>query len=187
MITIRQGEKTDSAAIANYLMLAMEEIVYLFIGQRDEQQANHFLKTLVEQEGNQYSYHHNWVIESDGEIVATALVYNGADLDRLRKPVKELVERQFNRPFQPEDETQPGEYYIDCIGVNPNQQGKGFGSKVLDFLIQEYVEKQNLTLGLLVDDDNPKAKKLYERLGFKVMGKKTLLGKSLDHMQLSKG
>ena len=83
----------------------------------------------------------------------------------------------FNRDFSPEDETQAGEFYIDCVGVNTVWQGKGVGSKLFDFLIDEYVHKRKKTLGLLVDNNNPKAKKLYLKLGFEITGEKILTGK----------
>lgn len=83
-----------------------------------------------------------------------------------------------------EDETESGEFYIDCIGVNSDQQGKGIGSKALNFLIDEYVVKNHQTLGLLVDEDNPNAKRLYLKLGFKVVGRKSLAGKKMEHLQL---
>ncbi|OYD46461.1 GNAT family N-acetyltransferase [Sphingobacterium cellulitidis] len=181
---IRRGLKEDSEQIAEYLLLAMEEIAYRFIGKQDKQLALEFLTDLVKEEGNQYSYNHNWVIEENGTVVATALVYDGANLYELRKPVADLVENKYQRSFTPEDETQAGEFYIDCIAVNPNQQGKGLGSIIIKYLIDEYILKKKAVLGLLVDEDNPKAKKLYERLGFKVVGMKSLMGKNLEHMQL---
>ena len=98
--------------------------------------------------------------------------------------VAALVKIMFNRNFSPENETQAGEFYIDCVGVHPGQQGKGVGSKLFDFLIDEYVHKRNKTLGLLVDKDNPSAKRLYLKLGFEVIGDKTLAGKTMEHLQL---
>lgn len=53
------------------------------------------------------------------------------------------------------------------------------------FLIDEFVNKRNKILGLLVEEENPNAKRLYEKLGFIVVGEKTLMGKKLDHMQIS--
>ena len=181
---IRRGKQEDSGQIAEYLFLAMEEIAYRFIGKNDKDLAIRFLTQLVREQGNQYSYDNNWLIEQDGEVVASALIYDGSKLAELRKPVAKIVTEQFGRDFNPEDETQAGEFYIDCIGVHPSQQGKGLGSKILLHLIEEYVHKQEQVLGLLVDDDNPKAKKLYERLGFKVVGEKWLMGKHLEHMQI---
>jgi len=54
----------------------------------------------------------------------------------------------------------------------------------LQFLIDEYVYKSNETLGLLVDKDNPAAKKLYLKLGFEFVGNKTFAGKQMEHLQL---
>ena len=90
----------------------------------------------------------------------------------------------FNRDFAPEDETQSGEYYIDCIGVNPNQQGKGIGTKILQFLIHEYVNQRDKTLGLLVDKNNPKAKQLYLKIGFEIVDEVIFVGKVMEHLQM---
>ena len=181
---IRKATPKDTKEIATYMMLAMEDIVYEFIGENSEEKALSFLETLILQKDNQYSYENCWVIDDNGNAIAVANVYNGADLEKLRTPVASLVKTMFNREFQCEDETEKGEFYIDCIGVNPNYQGKGLGSKILHFLIDEYVSKRKETLGLLVDKDNPNAKRLYLKLGFEITGEKTLTGKEMEHLQI---
>lgn len=180
---IRKGIPEDTATIATHLMLAMEDIVYRFIGEHSKTKARLFLTELIEKQGNQYSYDNCWVVISDKTHVATALVYDGGQLETLRNPVIDKVKTMFGRDFNPEDETEAGEYYIDCVGVDPSQQGKGIGSKIFRFLIDEYVYKHQKTLGLLVDEDNPMAKKLYLKLGFEVIKEKTLTGKKLEQMQ----
>ncbi|RKF03267.1 acetyltransferase (GNAT) family protein [Tenacibaculum lutimaris] len=181
---IRKATPQDSKEIAIYMMLAMEDIVYEFIGEKSTEKALDFLRKLITQKNNQYSYENCYVIEDNSNVIAMANVYNGANLEDLRHPVASLIKTMFNKSFQCEDETQKGEFYIDCIGVNPNYQGKGLGSKMLYFLIDEYVYKQNETLGLLVDKDNPNAKKLYLKLGFDIVGEKTLTGKKMEHLQI---
>lgn len=181
---IRKAVLEDSKYIAPILLLAMEDIVYKFIGHADYQAALNFLLYFVERENNQYSYQNCFVAEEENEIIGAVNLYEGRNLSQLRKPVIEYVRSNFNPNFNPEDETQNGEFYIDALGVNPNYQGKGIGSKLLQFLIQEYVTQKHQTLGLLVEEDNPNAKKLYLKLGFKVVGQNTLVGKKLDHLQL---
>lgn len=181
---IRRATTKDVKEIATCMMLAMEDIVYKFIGENSTEKALHFLKSLIVQKNNQYSYENCWVIQDNNKVIATANIYDGADLEKLRTPVALLIKTMFNQELIYEEETQPGEYYIDCIGVNPDYQGKGIGSKMLQFLIDEYVHKKNETLGLLVDKDNPNAKKLYLKLGFKIVGKKTLAGKEMEHLQI---
>ncbi|MCL2291417.1 MAG: GNAT family N-acetyltransferase [Bacteroidetes bacterium] len=180
---IRKAKTEDSKAIAAYMLLAMEEIAYQFIGENSIEKVTQFLVNLISKEATQYSYENCWVVEIESAIIAAAIVYDGAKLLELREPVAKEIKSMFNRDFNPEDETQAGEYYIDCVGVSPYHQGKGIGSQIFQFLIDEYVYKRNETLGLLVDKDNPNAKKLYLKLRFEVVGEKTLAKKKMEHLQ----
>ncbi|MBK6611288.1 MAG: GNAT family N-acetyltransferase [Sphingobacteriales bacterium] len=181
---IRKAKVEDSNIIAAYILLAMNDIIYHFIGENSSVKAVNFLNCLIQEKGNQYSYENCWIAETENEIVAAAIVYDGAKLKELRKPVANTIKAMFNRDFAPEDETQSGEYYIDCIGVNPNQQGKGIGTKILQFLIHEYVNQRDKTLGLLVDKNNPKAKQLYLKIGFEIVDEVIFVGKVMEHLQM---
>jgi ribosomal protein S18 acetylase RimI-like enzyme len=184
-MTIRKATLEDSPSIATYLLLAMEEIVYQFICEENYTKAQAFLLHFVAIENNQYSYQNCFVVEQDNEIVAAVNVYDGAQLGTLRAPVIDYVRTHFNTDFNPEDETQPGEYYIDTLGVDPKCQGKGIGSALLQFLIEHYVHQKKQPLGLLVEESKPAAKKLYLKLGFKAIGEKTLVGKKMEHLQIT--
>lgn len=182
---IRQATIDDSKFIASCLFLAMEDIVYNFIGERNSHKALQLFQHFAETDNNQYSYQNCWVAEIDGEIVAAVNIYNGENLIELRKPVIQYIKTLYNKDFNPEDETQSGEYYIDTFAVKQSKQGKGIGTKMLQFLIEKYVIQNHQTLGLLVEEDNLPAKKLYYKLGFKPMGKKTLVGKNMEHLQIN--
>lgn len=184
-MVIRKATIKDSENIAALLLLAMEDIIYKFIGEKDPKTAYYFLLHFVETENNQYSYQNCYVAEEENEIIGAVSIYDGAQLHELRKPIVDYVRLNFNSDFTPEAETQSGEFYIDSIGVSPNHQGKGIGSKLLQFLIDEYATQNRHTLGLLVEEANPNAKKLYLKLGFKIVGTKTLVGKTMEHLQIS--
>jgi len=184
---IRKAKPEESGSIASFIFLAMEDIAYAFIGERSAEKALHWLDSLVRMKANQYSYENCWVAVADEEIVAAAVVYDGGRLAELRVPVADQIREMFERDFNPENETQAGEYYIDSVGVHPDRQGEGIGSKLFKFLIDSYVHERKQTLGLLVDKDNPKAKNLYLKLGFDLVGEKTLAGKELEHMQYRAG
>jgi GNAT superfamily N-acetyltransferase len=182
---IRKAVKEDSKAIATLLLLAMEDIVYQFINQNNYETALDFMLHFVQKENNQYSHENCFVTEENGQVVAAVNLYDGAKLQLLRTPVINYVRVHYNKDFSPEDETQTGEYYIDTLGVLPSQQGKGIGSCLLSFLIDQYVKQSHHTLGLLVEENNPGAKMLYLKLGFCVVGTKTLVGKKLEHLQIN--
>jgi ribosomal protein S18 acetylase RimI-like enzyme len=180
---IRKAEAEESGSIAPLVFSAMQDITYRFIGENSREKAIQLLDSLIRERKNQYSYENCWVIVSDNIIIAVAIIYDGANLAPLREPVAHRIKSMFARPFNPEDETQAGEHYIDCVGVAPNLQGKGIGTKLFQFLLEEYAVKNNQILGLLVDKDNPDAKKLYLKLGFEIVGEKTLAGKPMEHLQ----
>ena len=58
---IRKGKVEENEAIAKHLLLAMEDIAYLFIGDRNYDKALHFMKTLVgQQETNIHTITIGW-------------------------------------------------------------------------------------------------------------------------------
>ncbi len=62
--------------------------------------------------------------------------------------------------------TKTGEVYVDGVAVHPDMRGKGVGTKLLEVLESKALEENMKMITLDVIDINPKAKALYERLGF---------------------
>lgn len=182
-----QATPQDKTAIAQLMFYAMKDIVFDFINEQNEEKSIDFLQQLIEQSNNQYSYENVTLVKDNDEIVGAFTLYDGSELDELRKPVLELLKDKYNRVITPQDETQAGELYIDTIAVYPHFRGKGYGGIILDYIIEEYAHQKEQTLGLLVDFTNPKAKKLYEAKGFKVVGEKQLMSENHEHMQYKKG
>ncbi|MCL2865974.1 MAG: GNAT family N-acetyltransferase [Lachnospiraceae bacterium] len=60
----------------------------------------------------------------------------------------------------------PEEIYIDFIATNPEYRSTGIGTKLIKFIRGDLSYK---TIGLDVMTKNPRAKKFYERMGFKVI------------------
>lgn len=184
MMMIRKATPNDAKYIAEHMMLAMEDIVYSYIGQQNFELAIDFLMHFIKGENNQYSYQNCYVAEQAGQVIATVNLYDGALLKELRQPVISYISEKYKVHLDIEDETQAGEIYIDCLGINPKHQGKGLGLIILQFLIDEFVIANQQTLGLLVDTHHPNAKKLYLKAGFKTVAVKMLLGNSFEHLQL---
>jgi len=184
LMVIRKATKADVLIITEQLFLAMEEILYAFIGMKDHKKAKSFLRYFVEKENNQYSYKNCLVAESENEVIGTLNIYDGGKLESLRAPIVAYIKTHFGIGFDHEKETQEGEYYIDSLGVGKNHQKKGIGTELLQFTIDRYVKSDQRTVGLLVDEDNPNAEKLYLKLGFEFVGRKALAGKKMKHLQL---
>lgn len=179
---IRKATIEDAEIISEHLFLAMEDILYEFIGIKNAVQAKRFLCHFVRRENNQYAYKNCFVAESQEGVKGSINIYDGAKLESLRSPIKQYIKQHFGINFNPEQETQKGEFYIDSFGVDPKSQGKGIGKKILQFVIDR-ADSHQQTLGLLVDVDNPKAEKLYLKFGFQLVGHKVFVGKQFKHLQ----
>lgn len=64
-------------------------------------------------------------------------------------------------------ELKPGELYIHDLEVTPARQGRGIGTAVVGMVIEQGA-RQGLPVVLSVLSVNPRARALYERLGFRV-------------------
>lgn len=180
---IRKAKKEDAAQIAELMILAMTEIVFQFIGKEDTKEGKKFLRDLIQQENNQYSYQYIFVAVDKNTILGQICLYPGALLKSLRQPVLDHIKTTYAIDYLAADETQEGEIYIDTLAVSSAAQGQGIGKLLLQFAIEEFVHKNQDILGLLVDDDNPNAKRLYDKMGFIVQNKLSIFGKKMEHMQ----
>ncbi|MCD4669149.1 MAG: GNAT family N-acetyltransferase [Actinomycetia bacterium] len=68
-----------------------------------------------------------------------------------------------------EYKTNSNEIHIEAIAVDESARGKGIGTKLLDAIFQLASEKRYKTITLEVIDINPRARELYERIGFEVV------------------
>ena len=189
-MALRKAIQSDAPFLTELMMMAMGDIVHQFIGidpnlknETSIRTAENFLRSFIEKENNQYSYQNCWVYVVENKIVGMANVYEGAALERLRYPVLELIKNKFQTFNELEDETEPGEYYIDTFAIYPAYRGQGFGEILLNNLIKTFVFEKKQVLGLLVDTKNEKAQKLYKKLGFQFVKYKMLVGNKLAHLQ----
>ena len=182
---IRPATAADAPIVAGLINMAMLEITYQFIGKEDPVEANHFIESLVKEKNNQYSYQNIYVIQELDHVLGHTCIYDGAKFEALRKKVWDSIAIRYGHHYTAADETAPGEMYIDTFALAPAARGKGLGKELLLFAINHYAKQQHKKLGLLVDQDNPKAKKLYESVGFRVVEQRHIFGKDMEHMQYS--
>jgi len=72
------------------------------------------------------------------------------------------------------------------LAVGADQQGRGMGGRLITFFLAQEKDKGTLTASLNVAETNPRAKILYERLGFVVKNKnsgglKSKYGRGVGH------
>lgn len=74
--------------------------------------------------------------------------------------------------------------YIDTLSVSSKAQGKGVGTSLIKAVLQKAKKDGHTHVGLLVEMENAKAKKLYYRLGFNTSRVVRLGESKFEHMQV---
>jgi len=124
---------------------------------------------LVERDDTQYSWRGTLVaLADDGTLAGICTSYDGARLKELRKVFIAEAIRAFgiDHSGMP-DETQAGELYIDSLAVKEQYRGQGVATMLLNATVERGRQLRLPSVGLLVDKGNPRAEKLYQRVGFR--------------------
>lgn len=144
---------------------------------------------LAARDDSQYSYRNSRIArDEDGEPMGICVSYDGADLKRLRRPFFAEANATFGWGMTDEEvealpgETEPDEFYLDTLMTLPAYRGHGVG----EALIRDAGRKaasSGKPLGLLCDTDNHRARRLYDRIGFKDRGVRPFAGHMMNHLQ----
>ena len=146
------------------------------------------MTVLVAREDSQYSYLNALVAEvkvgevslcqkdgstrmagkATGEVAGVCVAYDGGQLHALRRAFVEEMAARFGRDFSGmDDETSGGEFYADSLAVWPCWRGRGIATALLRATAERGREAGLPCVGLLVDQGNPLAERLYQRVGFR--------------------
>ncbi len=184
-IRIRNAFPNDDIYVAELLIQAMGKLASFFTSGADHLVQVSLFRHFFLLTNNQYSFENTIVFEEDGIILGSSNGYDGSRLHELREKFFSYILNKYSVRFPPSiDETEGGEFYIDCVSVFDKYQGKGVGK----LLIMAMLEKGKLLglkkAGLLVDENNVKAKRLYEDIGFSIVDEKIFMNDLYYHMQI---
>ena len=182
-IIIRPAHKDEASQIAELLMLAWPVEDILEANGITYQQLHESMTGIAASEQTIYSYENTFVAEFDGRIVGAICAYDGADYQRLKQPVVDLLGN--NSGFAQLKETEAGEFYLDSVGVLEEYRGRGIASRLFGAQIERARTLGHKVAGLIVDEDKPQAEALYARLGFRHLDKKDFFGHQMKHMVIN--
>lgn len=182
----------DAPLIAWAVMEAIGEgIINEWSKERTREDVCNVFSVLASRKDTQYSYLNTRIaVTPEGEKAGVCVSYNGRDIKRLRRPFFEEANRVLGWDMSDEEiesfpcETCGEEFYLDTVAILPEHRGKGIGSALI---ADAYEKARNagLPLGLLVADDNPEARKLYESQGFKAVERRLFAGEEMTNMRIT--
>lgn len=186
-IDIRQASREQAPDIARMIMIAMtDECCLSFCGNGYGLDDFYKMMTLlVEREDSQYSYRNTFVALDADKVVGISVSYDGSRLHELRRPFLELALELIGKDHSGiNDETQPGELYLDSLAVLPEYRRQGIARRLIR-VTKERADQLGLPcVGLLVDTGNPAGEALYTSIGFQYVNDNHWGGHDMKHLVL---
>jgi ribosomal protein S18 acetylase RimI-like enzyme len=193
---IRPAVPSDASEAVPLILNAIGSIAFVLTGTTDRQEAGFILDQFFRQKDNRVSYQNTLVLEDSSlersregslersrEVVGVALIYDGSIARTLDEPLEKAASQKSGLPdYRIPTEAEPSEFYLDTISVDPKCQGRGFGRDLIEATCEHARKLGHCRIGLLVDIGNLGAMRLYERLEFRVAGRKQIAGNEYFHM-----
>ncbi|MBR2565975.1 MAG: GNAT family N-acetyltransferase [Paenibacillus sp.] len=163
---IRPARPEDADQIVSLLVQAIDDIAYSLAGEADHERTLDILRDFVIQENNRISHQNIMVMEQDEQIAGMLVAYAGDDADQLDQPIIDRPGRDQDERYVLVKETRPGEYYLDTLSVSESFQGRGIGRALMAAFEQHARRLGHTRTALIVEQDNERARRLYERQGY---------------------
>lgn len=189
-IDIIPATREQASEIASLIMEAMDyDCCRNFAGPHHTLDDFHNMMTeLVRMDDSQYSYRNTIVAMADGQIAGSLTGYEGKDLHRLRTRFINAAREHLGQDYSNmDDETGPGEYYLDSLCVKKEFRKRGIATTLLRTAIKEHAcpseGRDGEPVGLLVDHTHPWAERLYKSIGFRFVNETSWGGHAMNHLQ----
>lgn len=186
-MVIKRACKEQANAIARLIMLAMNyDCCKYYAGpEHTLEDFEKMMTSLVEDDNSQYSYRNTHVVLADnGDVAGICVTYDGARLHYLRQAFIQAAAVAFGRDYScMDDETAPGELYLDSIAVDERYRGQGIAKQLLRIAADKAAAMGIPAVGLLVDKGNPLAERLYTGAGFEYVNDTVWGGHPMKHLQ----
>lgn len=163
---IKKANKNSIENISTLIYDAIHNVANTLTGENEDKKILENLDYYIKMDICRLSYNNIYTYEIDKKNVGILLAYNSNEVEKLDSPILEHLKTKdiFLNSF--EKECFEDEFYIDTVSVSADFQGQGIAKELFSFATQKAKEEGFKKLSLLVDFENPKAKTLYEKLGF---------------------
>ena len=177
-VLVRRARAADAADIERLALASAEHFLPAVFGPRIARA----VRTLASGRGTLFSHAHAWMAEIDGRAVGMLLGYSGAEkaaedpatgMGLLRTIGPGMVRRlgRLLRLQRMIGTIEAKEWYVSNVAVYAEFRGHGIGRTLMEVAEQEARDAGSVSVVLNVETDNVSAIRLYEMLGFAILGR----------------
>lgn len=181
-ITIRQAQPQDAHAVVPLIIDAIGEIANRLTGEQTASMVEQELTELFRREDNRHSYLNTYVAVEGEQILGILVYYNGEQAITMDANLVKWLKEKNAPSITIDKEAHEDEYYIDTVCVAPEARGKGIGTLLIQFAIDQTKERGFTKLSLNVETQKEDARRLYERMGFVITEPWSIIDEPFHHM-----
>ena len=175
-MTLRQATIDDTQHLARIAIMMDAGVTNAFYeGVVEDQSMESIIEPQFAQSGTTSFYENHWLAEHDGQVAGGIHAYPFDDFAN-DPPLDPRIPEERHKILQPFDNLPAeGTYFIMALSVYPEFCRRGIGSSLLSLACEHAKEKAFTEISLWVFGENVGAVALYEKSGFKVVGREPLV------------
>lgn len=181
---IRNGRQEEGLPAARLIREAGDRLMDVLTAADDPEDTVAVLSALWSRRGNRFSWEHARILETETRPAGLALGYlhdemarldSGTLRDLMALRAVRMVLTMLRRPLLAwgllsSRESEPGDWYLCVLAADPGFRGQGIGTTLLEDAESRARACGACALSLTVAADNPGARRLYHRFGFRDRG-----------------
>ena len=192
-LIFRPARPDDARQTARLIFETFPKMATYLIGLGDARRAKKLLTEIFADAGHRFSYQFTELVCQGGKVVGMFIAFPGRGLTQKdwRLPRVLLKHYTFSEklklilrslPLIFIKEAAADEYLLSNLAVRKGQRSQGIGAQILKLVEAQALQADYHKLALMVDIDNPDARRFYEEHGFKVKALHLEADKRVKHL-----
>ena len=192
-IEFRPAAPEDARVVGNLLFETFPRKATYIIGLGCEGRARKILMDIFPIPDHRLSYEFTQIVMYRDRIVGAMVIFPGSQIARLDRRLYRPILKQYkfmdtlkliNRgvPLFFIKETTRDEFFVSNLVVKDNYRNKGIGEKMLQYAEEMAREAGLSKVSLIVDLENQKARRFYDRHGYKIKALNLVPNRLVPHL-----
>ncbi|MFD1484551.1 GNAT family N-acetyltransferase [Lacticaseibacillus baoqingensis] len=182
---IRPAVPTDAQAVVPLIDIVFEEMEIPALMKLPKTTLYPVFEQAFLLKDYRYGFAQTFVHEQNGRVDGILVGYphgQEAHIDDAFAPLLPKIGIAQDAALFPDTETYSGEWYVDTLAVADEARGHGIGTALLTGVEPLLKARGEHLLSLNVDQVNPRAEKLYRRVGYQKHGELMIGSHRYNHM-----
>ncbi len=192
-ITYRPAQPSDARQAARLIFETFPKMATYLIGLGDARRGKKLLAEMFVEAGHRFSYQFTELVCQGGQVVGAYIAYPAQGLTKKGWRLAKVLLKHYtvseklklilrSLPLIFIQEAAADEYLLSNLAVKKGQRSQGIGAQILKRVEEQALQAGYRKLALMVDIDNPDARRFYEEHGFKVKALHLEADKRVKHL-----